>query len=54
MPVAKPSHQQVRDWMQQRRKEASPPPTPEDIRTELGWRMLEDERQEASGLAGQL
>lgn len=39
-PVTHPTRQQVRDWMQQRQVERTPPPTPEQIRTQLGWGLL--------------
>lgn len=35
-----PSKEAVRRLMQQRRQEHTPPPTPEQIRTQLGWRLL--------------
>lgn len=35
-----PSKQQIRDWMQQRQQEHKPPPTPEEIRRQLGWEMI--------------
>lgn len=38
MPAAaRPSHQQVREWMQQRQEAKQPPPSPEQIRRELSW-----------------
>lgn len=37
-----PTKQQVRDWMQQRQAEHKPPPTPEQIRRELGWGLVKD------------
>jgi hypothetical protein len=39
-----PSKQQVRDYMQQRQREHRPPPTPDDIRRQLGWGLLRPER----------
>lgn len=36
---SKPTQQQVRDYMQQRRESKEPPPTPEQIRRELGWKF---------------
>lgn len=39
-PATKPSHQQVRQWMQQRQVAHTPPPTPAQIRTQLGWDLL--------------
>jgi hypothetical protein len=38
-----PTKEQLRKWQEQNRKEHRPPPTPEDIRRELGW-TLEQER----------
>jgi hypothetical protein len=35
-----PTPQQVRDWMKQRQVEKSPPPTPEQVRQQLGWHLL--------------
>lgn len=34
-----PTPAQVREWMQQRQVERTAPPTPEQIRRELGWTM---------------
>jgi hypothetical protein len=43
--VKRPTKDQVRQHMrgrvdQQRSKEHAPPPSPEDIRRELGWHMI--------------
>lgn len=35
-----PSKEAVRRLLQQRREAHTPPPTPERIREELGWRLL--------------
>lgn len=35
-----PTKQQVREWMQQRQAEKHVPPTPEEVRRQLGWGML--------------
>jgi hypothetical protein len=43
--TSKPSNQQVRNWMQQRQAARTPPPAPEEIRTQLGWRLIEAERE---------
>lgn len=40
-----PPKEQVRDLMMRRAKSTEPPPTPERIREELGWRMIKDERK---------
>lgn len=45
-PTSKPSKQQVRDFMAQRRDEQAPPPSPERIREMLGWKLIEDERKQ--------
>ena len=36
----RPSKQQVRDYMNARRKAVTPPKTPDEIRRELSWGML--------------
>lgn len=41
--TSKPSNQQVREWMQRRQVDRTPPPTPEQIRRELGWGLVEAE-----------
>lgn len=38
--TTKPSPQQVRDYMQQRREARTPPPAPEEIRRQLGWELI--------------
>jgi len=40
----KPTPQQVRDWMQKRQVDQKPPPTPEQIRRELGWEFFKQDR----------
>ena len=35
-----PSKQQVRAYMQRRSHDPKPPPSPADIRRELGWQLL--------------
>ena len=35
-----PTKQQVREWQQKRIKATAPPPTPEQIRRELGGGMI--------------
>lgn len=37
--VQHPTKEQVRAWMRQRQVEHAPPPTPQDIRRELGWQL---------------
>ncbi len=42
-----PTKEQVRDWMRSRQDERAAPPTPADIKRQLGWGMLhERERQQ--------
>ena len=39
--ITKPPKALVREWMERRtHQNESPPPTPEDIRRELGWNLL--------------
>ena len=38
--VTHPTKEQVRAWMSQRQIERAAPPTPADIRQQLGWSML--------------
>lgn len=38
--LTRPTHQQVREYLARRRTEGKPPPTPEEIRRQLGWGML--------------
>jgi hypothetical protein len=43
--TSKPTNEQVRNWMQQRQAVRTPPPVPEQIRRELGWQLIEAERE---------
>jgi hypothetical protein len=43
--LKKPAKEQVRAFMQQRQKERSAPPTPEEIRRQLGWELIEAQRK---------
>lgn len=43
--TTKPSNQQVRSWMHQRQVDRTPPPAPDQVRIELGWKMVEAERE---------
>ena len=36
----------VREYLERRTKESAPPPTPEEIRRQLGWGMLMDSRDD--------
>lgn len=38
--TTQPSKHLVRAWLERRSKEVKPPPTPEEIRRQLGWDML--------------
>lgn len=40
MKTTKPPKVRVREYLDRRTHEESPPPTPEDIRRELGWNLL--------------
>lgn len=37
--VTHPPKQVVREYLERRTREAKPPPTPEEIRRQLGWGM---------------
>jgi hypothetical protein len=43
--TSKPDREVVRTWMQQRQASGSPPPSPEQVRIELGWKLVEAERE---------
>lgn len=40
-----PSKQLIRDYMDSRTRSDDPPPTPAEIRRQLGWDMLPQNRQ---------
>jgi hypothetical protein len=42
--TTKPSPAKVRNWMHQRQVERTPPPSPEQVKRELGWGLIEAER----------
>lgn len=44
MNSSKPTKEQVRHWLDRQVSEHRPPPSPEQIRRELGWDLLKDER----------
>lgn len=44
--MSQPRKEQVRDWLDRRQAEHTPPPTPEQIREQLGWRLIQAERKE--------
>lgn len=41
-----PTQQQVRDWMTQRQVDHTPPPTPEEVRRQLGWNLVVPDEQQ--------
>lgn len=40
MNTTKPTKQQLREYLYARHRSPAPPPTPEQIRRELGWSMI--------------
>jgi hypothetical protein len=38
--ATKPTKFEVRSWMQQRQSTPTPPPSPDQIRRELGWNLI--------------
>jgi hypothetical protein len=42
MQQNRPTKEQVRAYTQQRAKAQTPPPSPEEVRRQLGWGMLWD------------
>lgn len=42
-----PSKEQVRQYMARRQEERRPPPSPQQVREQLGWKLIEAERQQA-------
>lgn len=40
-----PPHHLVREYMERRTHSPEPPPTPEEIRRQLGWTLIAAERQ---------
>lgn len=47
--VTKPSKEDVRQLMTQRREAREPPPSLEEIRRQLGWTIIEAQRREQRG-----
>lgn len=47
--VLKPPHHLVREYLERRTHEESPPPTPEEIRRELGWLLIPENGQDPEG-----
>lgn len=44
----KPTPQQVRQWMQAPERKIAPPPTPEQIKRELGWTLMNTKSAECA------
>jgi hypothetical protein len=42
--VQKPTKQQLREYLYARHKSPEPPPSPDQIRRELGWAMVQRPR----------
>lgn len=40
METVKPTKQQLREYLYGRHQTKAPPPTPEEIRRQLGWSMI--------------
>lgn len=45
MQTTKPTPQQVRDYLAERRTSGSPPPSNERVRELLGWHLLPNNRR---------
>jgi hypothetical protein len=43
--TSKPDRELLRNWMQQRQVAVTPPPSPEEVRRQLGWGLVEAERE---------
>jgi hypothetical protein len=43
-----PTKQEVRDYMHKRQTSREPPPSMKDVRRQLGWELIEQERREAA------
>lgn len=43
--VTHPMKEAVRDWLDERTRADDPPPSPEEIRRQLGWGMLPANQQ---------
>lgn len=35
-----PSKEQVRQWMSERQEQRTPPPSPQEVKRQLGWGLL--------------
>jgi hypothetical protein len=49
MDPSKPTKEQVREYMERRQAEHTPPPSRDEIRRQLGWDLIRDERKEQRG-----
>jgi hypothetical protein len=43
--VAHPTKQQVKQYLQERHASKAPPPSPEEIRRQLGWGLMQTGRE---------
>lgn len=43
--VTHPTKAQVREYMDSRTHSVDPPPTPEEIRVQLGWNLIPENRR---------
>jgi hypothetical protein len=41
-----PTKERVREWQQERRTQHTPPPSPEQIKRELGWDLVKAAQQQ--------
>lgn len=48
LQTSKPTNEQVRNWLQQRQADRLPPPSPDEIRRQLGWHLVEAEREKTN------
>jgi hypothetical protein len=48
-PTSKPTKEQVREFMERRAVAHTPPPSRDEIRRQLGWDLVADERNEQAG-----
>jgi hypothetical protein len=48
-PTAKPTKEQVREYMERRQVAHTPPPSRDEIRRQLGWDLVQAERTEQAG-----
>jgi hypothetical protein len=43
--IKQPDKESVREWLRQRQMKSTPPPDIEQIRRELGWKLVEQMRK---------